>query len=465
MDLHICPAQPTLAPRFSLHRIAAMKLLPTLCTITLLAAACSDANAPGGVATGTGSSDASVSFDALASDATKTDAGTDAATTDTANDAVADTTADTTPPGPDVVLVPFEGKDLLKQYCPALMKAECEARKACGTVESVDDCLKDGAVNTAEGECEADNKPLEAAVTKGQVAYDLGKVKACMGTSLQWNCGKGTESFGMCAFKAVQGKKKPGDKCAVDEECWPNAYCHHVSGATECTGTCKAYNKAGESCNTAQGGALCAWGLYCDKVKICQARVAASGACTDPGSCLAGLLCIDKKCAPRADVMAKCPKGADEGCTFGSWGCTTADDGSQTCVPSFAVWVGKGKACDPEGVAVTGPNRHWCKTPYWCDPATKTCAAGDAVGTPCTNKEEAKCGPTQQCADEDPKAGKCGPLPKLGEYCNEICVAPFACSKHNCIERLPAGSTCTKGDECQSDKCTDKKCTAICEAP
>ena len=450
------------------------------CATLLAAVACSAAPPASAGAAATGATDvafvtgdgvaaketAATGTDAAAPDAATADATLDAAAPSPDTAAPADTaapvdaaTADTAAP----VLVPFQGPDLLKQFCPAQSAAECDARMTCGSTTDKATCLAAADIQANENECLADLQPLAKAVAKGSLVFDLGKVKACL-ANLTWMCGMGKESYGACRFNALAGTRKPGEACAIDEECWPGGFCYRVSGATECTGTCKAWSPPGKGCNFATGGSLCTYGEFCNAVKVCEPRKKDGEACPDTGMCDAGLLCIDSKCTPRAKVVAACPKKAGEACTLGTFGCTkNAADGTETCKASYVTWVGKAATCDPEGATPADVlNRRWCKVPFWCSPTSKTCVDGDAAGTACTNKDEAKCGPMQQC---ELKSLKCTALPKLAEPCNEMCLSPWACSKNVCVERFADGAACTKGDECGSDKCTDKKCAAVCVAP
>ncbi|MSP91410.1 MAG: hypothetical protein EXR79_06350 [Myxococcales bacterium] len=383
----------------------------------------------------------------------------DTSAPDTAKPIDTATPADTAAP----VLVPFKGSDLLKLFCAAMSTAECHARVTCGSTTDKTTCLAAADMQVSENECQADLRALAKAVEKGGVVFDLDKVKACM-ANLSWMCGQGTTSYGACRFNAVAGTRKPGDVCAVDEECWPGGFCYRASAATACTGNCKAWAGPGKGCNFATGGSLCTYGEFCNSVKVCEPRKKDGETCPDPGMCEAGLLCIDSKCTPRAKIAGACPKKAGEGCTLGTFGCKkNAAAGSETCKASYVVWAGKGAACDPVGVVpVDALNRRWCRVPFWCSPTSKTCQDGDTAGTACTNKDEEKCGPLQQC---EPVGLKCGALPKLGGSCNELCLSPWACSKNKCIERLKDGEACTKGDECGSDKCTAKKCAAVCVVP
>jgi hypothetical protein len=268
----------------------------------------------------------------------------------------------------------------------------------------------------------------------GECAYD----EECAGQSRCRRLGAGAS--GRCYDKSGQD-----GLCETTLDCQDGLFCYQ---GTMPQYVCVAIPTVGpgEACNGAS--LICDQGYFCDSgTDECVAQKASGESCTGLNQCQEGLIC---------EYGGRCGAGLGAG---------------QAC--SYTQLCGAGLYCDTTG-------------------ATDQCAARKTVGSTCMSAEE--CDASLYCDS----GNHCNPRKAPGDTCltgNNSCQAWYACqprgncasrgdvgsecySDDQCLERLrcnpdarvcemepiklPAGSFCLQGTECESGQCVSGECIAYC---
>ncbi len=221
------------------------------------------------------------------------------------------------------------------------------------------------------------------------------------------DCGGDTNC--MASLRKVCIEPAAGRPCRYDNACRDGEFC--VFGPDQDTGTCTPVPGAGEPCGN---GTYCADGLGCDmQTNNCAALPGAGEACalgsTGPFLCAPGLGCLDGVCGTLPALDEPCAIGAPS-CADGL-GCAFEPEGSFCREP-----VGAGGVCQNDAT---------CKTGFFCDFGTNTCAASQAPGTPCSDGNE--CG-DGVCVPDATFTFRCAPRSGVGGECFlEDCADGLRC--------------------------------------
>ena len=282
----------------------------------------------------------------------------------------------------------------------------------------------------------------QAAIDKGTMVYDGGKLAACISAIDAAGCSVSAELPTACT-EAFVGQVAEGAACEDNMECVAGSFC---PTGTACPSTCTAFPASGAACPDS----VCDTGLVC-AAGTCASPVAKGAACQGDGggNCEAGLLCLK---AQPTDADGAC-KSVDELLT------KTA---GQKC-DAFAVQLCvDGLACALVGATAELQLEWECKA--------KVAAAGV-----CNNSFPSMCPDGTVCVIADQEfEGTCDPLPKAGEDCAGTenvtavrCAAEHFCdtAANKCQALVATGMPCEFGSMCYSGACEDSECisTPLCD--
>jgi hypothetical protein len=297
---------------------------------------------------------------------------------------------------------------------PKLASAYCSALSGCyGPVASAltngADCAPLLTERLREG-----LSPLEDAVAQGTVLYDGTKVDACLTQLGKVSCELSATRLGTLCPGLIQGTKKAGDACTLDEECGAALFCDE---SRSCPGACTPLLSEGQSCSdndACQNGLSCSNGA-CSKPIAAQFVAAEGEACNpDPARaeyCKSGLSCAltGISSGPSgAQVAFTCEKpptdgschvGIPEECPSGQYceGTTGSVTGTCKLLPTIGAPCARHFPNDTTAQAVCPPNSV-------CDAGTSTCRAYAHLGEPCS--ADAECY-SSRCKDGQCVAKKC----------------------------------------------------------
>lgn len=257
----------------------------------------------------------------------------------------------------------------LADYPDELHEAFCKYYERCGMIEDVDTCLA-----TNIGTRFRTSASEQGAITAGKLKFDKGAASKCADALAARDCDVTSASarlFPAPCFEVTVGVQGDGEACAVNDECQSNLCDVPVCDGACCQGSCVGAAPAGparvgESCASAR----CEDNAYCDE-GTCVARKNAGAACIFADDCQFGLDCVDAECAALPTLDQPC-EGA----------CRDAGTRCDRATAKCAKVALAGEAC-----AMTSD----CSPFYVCDPGTKTCVAGLALGATCTKASASRC--------------------------------------------------------------------------
>ena len=280
--------------------------------------------------------------------------------------------------------------------------------------------------------------------------------------------------------KLVTGLVGIDGECAYDDECAGQARCGRVGAGA--AGRC--YNKSGQDglCQTTldcQDGLFCFEGTTPQYVCVAIPTVGPNESCN--GSTLVcgdGYYCDSEtaKCAAQKASGETCYSGTQGQCQTGlvceySGHCGPGVSLGQTC--SYSQLCGAGLYCDTmttyqcatlKGNGATCNQSSECDPSLYCDTGTTHCVTRHASGDSCSNGSDS-CQKLFACQPR----GNCQPRGDVGSDCysDDMCLVRLDCGTTNHVcemkpIKLPAGSFCLDGTECESGKCTSNECIGYC---
>ncbi|HMA91998.1 MAG TPA: Dickkopf N-terminal cysteine-rich domain-containing protein [Polyangiaceae bacterium] len=321
-------------------------------------------------------------------------------------------------------------------------KSYCEAAAACSThyVEvffGANDCT-----SLLTKKLEQASLPLiKSAVAAGTMRFDLSKLDACMEKVKALGCKAFDNEYIEVCEELLSGAMPMGEKCAFDEECKGDAYCHY-------DGTCPG---------------------------VCTTRELSGQVCRDDKECRAGMKCFGGECTPKVPLGGACAANGVE-CEGGALCGPDAGTG-RTCVALASVFS------QPMGAACAIAAGSWCESGAYCAvtavslaSATQTCVAQAGSGAACNFSAPDMCPADEYCSGTSIAAsaggvtvdGSCKLLPTEGEPCTSRFERGKACAKeHACVVNATGsicrklkqnGETCADNVECFSDSCVQGLC-------
>lgn len=284
---------------------------------------------------------------------------------------------------------------------------------------------------------------LQAAVKNGTMRLDLSKLDACLEKIEALGCKAFDNEYVEACEAVLSGAMPVGQKCAFDEECAGDAYCHY-------DGTCPG---------------------------VCTTRELSGAVCRDDKECRAGLVCSGGICTPKVPLGGTCTANGVE--CEGGLVCSPDAGTGRTCVALATVFS------QPMGAACNITAGSWCASGAYCAvtavslaAATQTCVAQAASGAACNFSAPDMCPADEHCAGTSIAAsaggvtvdGTCKLLPTEGEPCTSRFERGKACAKEHVCVVNSAGSICHKlkqngqicadNAECFSESCVQNACVA-----
>jgi len=281
----------------------------------------------------------------------------------------------------------------------ALIDARCNYYVRCGVAAAVTECQ---AFYTRTA---LDTANTQSALDAGKLVYHADTAQACLDAYAGLSCDTTAQTpadLAICT-DVLTGTLAEGDNCAFSKECDSNNCVKPTCTSACCTGTCGAAQTLpaiGQPCT-----AFCADDAYCGIDGMCHAPLGDGAAC-DTEPCAYGLYCAGRvgtmpgRCRPLPHLGQPC-EGA----------CAEA---GATCYNAFCVELG-------------------------------------LLDDACT--ANAQCSMFYNCTNSS-----CALLPTLGMPCTTTCYEAAYCDGTTCIAQKANGSTCVRGDECDSHFCDNSKC-------
>jgi hypothetical protein len=265
-----------------------------------------------------------------------------------------------------------------------------------------------------------------------RICRDLKPVGTSCSTSSE--CAAGAFCRTVCTPRGT-----PGALCRSDAECVETASCFQ--------GSCRTQGAMGATCLRSSD---CSGALDCDdELRTCRAFTSA----------LTGQPCSSTR--PCQSSLERCRNSVinrDGG--VGSAGICGVPAVGDACAGSFA--CGSGQYCDPSGVCLAAGAStpcsfdSQCRDSDFCSNSTRRCTPRVATGQPCTSWTSCAV-LNERCLGQptDGGAGRCGPLPTLGQPCSDVCVLPLACQNGTCVAAGRLGQPCivVSGASCFSGPC------------
>jgi len=294
------------------------------------------------------------------------------------------------------------------EYPDQLHEAFCRHYVKCGEIADLDSCL---AANI--GVRFRISASEQAAYDAMKLAFDADSAKACTDAIADASCDVTSQSARVlpaACGKVSTGKQPGGAACAVADECVSHVCDVPLCNDKCCQGTCvgdaaPAIAKAGDPCDAGP----CEPAAYCDDSMTCVTRKNAGAACILSDECQFGLDCDPESntCAPLPALGAACT-GA---CRDAGTRCSAT---TQRCVKA---------ALEHEACTMTED----CSPFYVCD-ATQHCAAGLALGAPCSK--------FQRCAGD-----------------GAFCEVASGMQMGTCTLPIAIGQPCASNNSCDSLTC------------
>jgi hypothetical protein len=318
-----------------------------------------------------------------------------------------------------------------------------------------------------------------ASIAASRLRFDPETAQACIDATqtMASQCPTTVEKADECGH-VVAGLVGTDGECAYDEECSGQARCRRAT--TGAAGRC--YDRSGEGglCETTvdcQKGLFCWEGTTPQYVCVAVVPVGLGETCNTTS-----LVCDQGTYCSSSSYRCVAQKASGESCTA-SEECQEGlvCDGTRQC----GVGLGVGQACSYSQVCAVG---------LFCDTsgATDVCASRKGEGSTCYVSTECDaslyCDTTDHCAPRIAPGSTC---PLVNDSCQPsyVCEARGTCNARGgvgsecygadqCLEqllcnaesraceatppKLPAGSFCEDGAECESGTCSSGECLALC---